>query len=299
MAKRKANRHTILVAAFLFPSLSILFMYRWLPIFWNVFLSFQKWHPMAPDEWVGLENYRAMFTDSVFWISLQNTLVYFFIGTPITIILALIIALLVNEPIRGRSLYRTIIFLPYPLTPVAIGLIWNWILNERVGLLNFVLRSLGIVEQGIRFLQSFQFALPSVIGTTVWWLTGYYMIIILAGLQTIPEDLNDAAVLDGAGPFRRIWSITLPLIKSTFFLCFVVGVINSFNVFDIIYVMTGGGPGRATEILITYIYKNAFLFNRMGYSAALMFVMFILLLVITFVVNRLFGGEAGGERLYE
>lgn len=297
--KKKPNRHTLLIATFLFPSLMIMIMYRWLPVFWNFLLSFQRWRPLGPNDWIGVSNYRVMISDPVFWTSLQNTLVYFFVGTPIAIGLALLLGLFVNEPIRGRNAYRTIIFLPYPITPVAIGLIWAWILNDRVGLLNYILRSLGLVDRGIPFLQSFQWALPSVIATTVWQVTGYFMILILAGLQTIPESLTDAATIDGAGPIRRTWSISLPLIRSTLFLCFIIGIINSFTVFDMVYVMTGGGPGHATEFLVTYIYKNAFQFNRMGYSAALTFVMFIMLLLVTFLSNRLSGGEAGGERFYD
>jgi ABC-type sugar transport system permease subunit len=273
--------------------------YRWLPVIWNFFLSFQKWKPLGSNEWVGLNNYRIIAGDPVFWESLQNTLVYFFVGTPIAISMALILALLVNEPIRGRNVYRTIIFLPYPITPVAIGLIWKWILNDRVGLINYVLQSMGIIESGIPFLQSFSWALPSVIGTTIWQVVGYFMILVLSGLQTIPESLKDAAVLDGAGPIRRTWSITLPLIKSTLFLCFIIGIINSFTVFDMVYVMTNGGPGHATEFLVTYIYRNAFEFNRLGYSAAMTFIMFIVLLAVTFLSNRLSGGEAGGGRNYE
>lgn len=295
----KHKKPTLLITLFLLPSMAVLIMYRWLPVLWNLLLSFQNWKPLGSNEWIGGRNYQIMISDPVFWEALENTLVYFFVGTPIAIVLALILALLVNEPIRGRNVYRTIIFLPYPITPVAIGLIWQWMLNDRVGLVNHVLRSLGIVEQGIPFLQSFEFALPSVIGTTIWQVVGYFMILVLAGLQTIPESLNDAALIDGASPFRRTWSITLPLIKSTLFLCFIIGIINSFTVFDMVYVMTNGGPGHATEFLVTYIYKNAFEFNRLGYSAAMTFVMFVVLLGVTFLSNRLSGGEAGGARHYE
>jgi multiple sugar transport system permease protein len=288
-----------LIILFLLPSITVLLLYRWLPVVWNFFLSFQKWKPLGANQWIGLKNYLLIVADPVFWEALQNTLVYFFVGTPIAIGLALLLALLVNEPIRGRNFYRTVIFLPYPITPVAIGLIWKWILNDRVGLLNHILRSLGIIETGVPFLQSFEFALPSVIGTTIWQVVGYFMILVLSGLQTIPVSLNDAALIDGAGPLRRTWSITLPLIKSTLFLCFIIGIINSFTVFDMVYVMTNGGPGHATEFLVTYIYRNAFEFNRLGYSAALTFVMFIVLLGVTFLSNRLSGGEAGGGAGYE
>jgi ABC-type sugar transport system permease subunit len=293
------RRRLPLIILYLLPSVLVFVLYRWLPVIWNLFLSFQKWKPIGANEWVGAGNYVTMVADPVFWESLQNTLVYFFIGTPVAIILALILALFVNEPITGRNAYRTIIFLPYPITPVAIGLIWKWLLNDRVGFVNYVLRSIGVIEEGIPFLQSFDFALFSVIGTTIWQVLGYFMILVLAGLQTVPTDLKDAALIDGAGPLRRTWSVTLPLIPSTLFLCFIIGIINSFTVFDMVYVMTGGGPGHATEFLVTYIYRNAFEFNRLGYSAAMTVVMFLVLLTVTLVSNRFSGGEAGGSRLYE
>lgn len=288
-----------LIFLFLLPSILILFAYRWLPVIWNLVLSFQKYRPLGANVWIGLKNYRLILSDPVFWESLQNTIVYFFIGTPVAIVLALLLALLVNEPVRGRNFYRTVIFLPYPITPVAIGLIWKWMLNDRVGLVNFVLRRIGFIEEGIPFLQSFTWALPSVIGTTIWQVCGYFMILVLAGLQTIPTSLMDAALIDGAGPVRRTWSITLPLIRSTLFLCFIIGIINSFTVFDMVYVMTNGGPGHATEFLVTYIYKNAFEFNRLGYSACMTFVMFVILLVVTVVANKISGGEAGGGQGFE
>lgn len=295
----KQKNHRALIAAYLFPSITVLVLYRWLPVLWNFILSFQDWKPIGKNEWIDVKNYQTIIADPVFWESLENTLIYFFVGTPIAIVLALLLGLIVNEPIRGRNFYRTVIFLPYPITPVAIGLIWKWMLNDRVGLVNHILRSLGFIENGIPFLQSFQFALPSVIGTTIWQVVGYFMILVLAGLQTIPTSLNDAALIDGAGTIRRTWSITLPLIKSTLFLCFIIGIINSFTVFDMVYVMTNGGPGHATEFLVTYIYRNAFEFNRLGYSAAMTVVMFIVLLAVTFLSNRLSGGEAGGGSTYE
>lgn len=293
------RRRIPLIILYLVPSILVFVLYRWLPVIWNLVLSFQKWKPIGDNEWVGAGNYITMFADPVFWESLQNTLVYFFVGTPIAIGLALLLALFVNEPIPGRNAYRTIIFLPYPITPVAIGLIWKWLLNDRVGFVNYVLRTFGLIDEGIPFLQSFDFALFSVIGTTIWQVLGYFMILVLAGLQTVPTELKDAALIDGAGPIRRTWSITLPLIRSTLFLCFIIGIINSFTVFDMVYVMTGGGPGHATEFLVTYIYRNAFEFNRLGYSAAMTVVMFLVLLAVTLVSNRLSGGEAGGARHYE
>lgn len=296
---QRRTRILLMIYLFLFPSLAIFLLYRITPIIWNFFLSFYEWQYIGPNTWVGLRNYIDMIQSDVFWQSFKNTIIYFFGGTPVAIALAVLIAVLVNNPIRGRNAYRVMVFLPYPITPVAIAIIWQWLYNEKVGLINYVLRSLGLVENPIRFLQSFKLALPSVILTSVWQVLGYFVIIVLTGLQTIPDDLYEAAELDGASRITQFFRITLPLIRSTIFLCFIVGIINSFTVFDIIYVMTDGGPGHATEILVTNIYKNAFTFNRMGYAAAMTVFMFLFLLIVTWYSNRISGGEAGGVNYYE
>jgi len=288
-----------MVYLFLLPSLTIFLLYRIIPIGWNFLLSFQEWKVIGANEWVGLEQYADMFTNAVFWQSFRNTLVYFFLGSPLAIAVAIVIATLVNNPMRGRNFYRVVVFLPYPITPVAIAIIWQWLYNKDVGLINFVLREIGLVEAGIPFLQSFQLALPSVIVTSIWQVLGYFVILILAGLQTIPTDLYESAELDGASPLARFFKITIPLIRPTLFLCFIVGIINSFTVFDMVWVMTRGGPGHATEILITNIYKNAFTFNKIGFAAAMTVFMFVFLLIVTWYSNRLSGGEAGGVEYYE
>ena len=296
--KRESREVRWMIYLFLFPSLAIFLLYRIVPLVWNLALPFQEWKPIGSNLFVGLSNYLEMIKSDVFWQSLLNTVIYFFIGSPIAIVLAVFIAILVNRPLFGRNAYRAIVFLPYPITPVAIAIIWKWIYDERVGLINFILRSLGLVEQGIPFLQSFSLALPSVIATSIWQVLGYFVLLLLTGLQSIPDDLYEVAELDGAGFFTQLFRITLPLIRPTIFICFIVGIINSFTLFDLIYVMTKGGPGNATEILITNIYKNAFSFNRMGYAAAMTFVMFLFLLLITWLSNKASGGEAGGVHYY-
>jgi ABC-type sugar transport system permease subunit len=156
-----------------------------------------------------------------------------------------------------------------------------------------VARSLELVTQPIPFLNSFTWALPSVLVANTWQMLGFYMIILLTGLQNIPESLYEAAAIDGASALRRFWRITVPLLKPSLFLCFVVGMLNSFTSFDLVYVMTGGGPGRATELLVTYIYKLGFVQTRFDYAAAVTVFYFALLVAITWSVNRLSGGSAG------
>jgi ABC-type sugar transport system permease subunit len=291
--QRKRTRDLALVAAFLLPSLTLFVLYRLLPLGWNVLLSLQYWSPLKPARWAGLDHYQEMLlADEVFWQSLQNTLV--FIGaSPIAIAMALGIALLVNSDLKGAAIYRSIIFLSYPLMTVAVGIIWRWMYDERGGIINFALRESGLIAKPIPFLQSFEWALPSVIVAEVWQVLGFYMIIILTGLQSIPQHLYEAAAIDGAPRWAQFWRITLPMLKPSLFLCAVVGILNSFTSFDLVYIMTNGGPGHATELLITYIYKSGFGQTKFDYAAALTVVQFILLLGLTYLANRLAGGNAG------
>jgi ABC-type sugar transport system permease subunit len=286
-------RAALPIWCFLAPSLVIFLLYRVLPLAWNLVLSFQDWSPLKVARWVGLSQYEEMlFDDEVFWQALWNTVI-FIASAPIAVLLALGLALLVNADIRGRNIYRTIVFISYPLMTVAVAIIWRWMFEERVGLINYVARSLDLVTQPIPFLNSFQWALPSVIAANTWQMLGFYMIILLTGLQNIPENLYEAAAIDGASARRRFWRITVPLLKPSLFLCFVVGMLNSFTSFDLVYVMTGGGPGRATELLVTYIYKLGFVQTRFDYAAAVTVFYFALLVAITWSANCLSGGNAG------
>jgi len=291
--RKKRTRELAIVACFLLPSLAIFFLYRVLPLGWNLLLSVQYWSPLKPPRWAGLDHYQEMLLyDDVFWQSLKNTLI--FIGaSPIAIALALGIALLLNSDLKSAAVYRSIVFLSYPLMTVAVGIIWRWMYDERGGIINFALRESGVVAKPIPFLQSFEWALPSVIVAEVWQVLGFYMIIILTGLQSIPQHLYEAASIDGAPRWAQFGRITLPMLRPSLFLCAVVGILNSFTSFDLVYIMTNGGPGHATELLITYIYKSGFGQTKFDYAAALTVVQFILLLALTYLANRAAGGNAG------
>jgi len=293
LIKKKRTRDLMLVWLFLMPSLAIFMLYRIIPLIWNGVLSFQYWSPYKPSEFAGLYHYEEMLIyDDAFRQSLWNTIL-FMASSPVGIALALGVALLVDTQIRGRGIYRTIVFMSYPVMTVAAGIIWKWLYNETVGLFNFVLKSLGIIEKGIPFLESFTLALPSVILTSMWQVIGFYMIILLTGLQNIPPSLYEAAAIDGATPWQRFCRVTLPLLKPSVFLCFVIGIINSFTNFDLVYVMTQGGPSHATDLLITYIYAVAFKLSKFDYAAALTIVNFLFFVFLAWFANRLTGGEAG------
>ncbi len=290
---RRRTRQAALVACFLTPSLLIFLLYRILPLIWNVVLSFQAWSPLHPPTWVGWDNYDEMLNDDdVFWQALWNTLI-FMSSQGIGVIIALAIALLVNSDLKGASVYRTIVFLSYPLMTVAVAIIWHWMYNERGGLINYVLRQLGIIHQPIAFLDSFAWALPSTIIANTWQVLGFFMIVLLTGLQSIPPHLYEAARVDGAPAWARLLRITLPMLRPSLFLCAVIAILNSFAAFDLVYVMTNGGPGHATELLITYIYKQAFVETRFDYAAALTVAQFVLLMALAWLAHRAAGGNAG------
>jgi multiple sugar transport system permease protein len=290
---RKRSRELALVVCFLLPSLLVFFLYRILPLGWTAALSFQSWSPLRPAKFIGFEHYEEMlFYDPVFWQALTNTLI-FIASAPLAIAMALAIAVAVNSDLKGASVYRTIVFLSYPLMTVAVAIIWRWLYDERGGLINFALRGLGLIDKPIDFLGSFTWALPSVIAAEIWQVLGFYMIILLTGLQSIPTHLYEAARIDGANARQRFWRITLPLLRPSIFLCAVIGILNSFTAFDLIYVMTRGGPGHATELLISLIYKKGFGEAQFDYAAAITMVQFMLLVVLTFLANRAAGGKAG------
>jgi len=291
--RRKRTRELLLIWFFLAPSLLIFLLYRIIPLLWNGVLSFEFWSPYRPSEFAGLYHYEEMlFYDDVFWQAFWNTVV-FMASAPIGILIALVIAILVDTPIRGRNVYRTIVFMSYPVMTVAVGIIWQWLYNEKVGLINYVLMSLGVIDQGIPFLESAKLALPAVIVASIWQVLGFYMIILLTGLQNIQPSLYEAAAIDGANAWQRFRRITLPLLRPSIFLCFVIGIINSFTNFDLIYVMTDGGPSYATELLITYIYRVAFKLAQFDYAAAITIVNFLFFVFLAWLANRLAGGEAG------
>jgi ABC-type sugar transport system permease subunit len=293
---RRRTRDLSLIWLFLLPSLVIFALYRIIPLGWNVLLSLEFWSPYKPARFAGLYHYQEMlFYDDAFWKVFWNTII-FMASAPVGIVLALGVALLVNTRVPGRGVYRTIVFMSYPVMTVAVGIIWQWLYNEKVGLINYALISLGVINRGIPFLQDFDLALPAVILASIWQVIGFYMIILLTGLQSIPPNLYEAASIDGASAAQSFWRITLPLIRPSLFLCFVVGIINSFTAFDLIFVMTGGGPGHATDLLVTYIYSSAFKLSKFDYAAAMTVANFLLFLGLAFVANRLAGGEAGAIR---
>ena len=278
-------RRNMVGYSFIAPNFIGFAVFTMMPMLFSFGLSFCEWDSSHPIQFVGLQNFIGLLSDDTFWISLKNT-IYFTVGTvPLTIVLSLGMSLLINQKIKGQVLFRSIFFFPYVASLVAICVVWNLLFNPDMGPVNSLLATLGVKELP-RWTASVKWALPTVIGLTVWKGAGYYMIVYLAALQGISREIYEAAKVDGADAIRSFFSITLPLLTPTTFFVSTMLIISSFKVFDTIYIMTGGGPGRATNVLVYYIYNTAFVKFKFGYASAISMVLFVLVLDITLVQFR-------------
>jgi multiple sugar transport system permease protein len=256
------------------------------PLIAALLMSFTNYNMVEKAHWVGLANYsRAFHADPLFWPSIKRTVIYALLDVPIGIALSLAVAVLLNQRLRGTWLFRTVFFLPSVVPTVVVVLFWVWLLNPDFGLMNYLLHLIGI--KGPTWLSSTRWALPSLVFMD-WWATvgGTRMIIFLAALQGIPQDLLDAASLDGASPVRRFFGITLPLITPSLFFNLIVAFIGAFQVFTQSYIITKGGPENATLFYVLYLYRAAFEDFKMGYASALAWVLFVYILAWTLVVLR-------------
>lgn len=265
--------------AFLLPSFVGLLVFLILPIIAVAVLSFFNWGLIAQPTFIGLGNYSRLFGSSSFWHSLLVTFYYILLNIPMQTVFALLLALLLNQKIPGRGIFRTLFVVPWMATAVAMGIVWQWIFDPQYGSLNSFLSLFHIT--GPAWLSSPGWALPAIAAVNIWQYTGYNMLFFLAGLQGIPPDFYEASSLDGAGPVRKFFTITLPLLTPTLFFVLVTDVIGSAQVFDTVYVMTQGGPGNATSVLNFTIFQQAFVFFHAGYASALSMVLFAILLIIT------------------
>ncbi|MBI2939547.1 MAG: sugar ABC transporter permease [Chloroflexi bacterium] len=250
------------------------------PIASSVFLSLTKYNIIRPASWVGLQNYQELFADPLFGVSLYNTLYYVVFAVPLSVAVALLLALFLNQRLRGISIYRTLFYVPSIVPAVASIVLWVWILQPQFGLINSGLRFLGI--QGPLWLGSPEWSKPSMVLMHAW-SSGGAMIIFLAGLQGVPEHLYEAAAIDGANWWARFWNVTVPMLTPTIFFVLVLGIINSFQVFTAAFIMTGGGPVDSTLFYVLYLYRHGFTFLNMGYAAAMAWILFIIILGFTLV----------------
>ena len=254
------------------------------PVLAAIGISFTKWDVLTPPVFTGLGNYIQLVSDPTFKKSILNTF-YYVLGTvPAATVLGLMLALLLNQKLRGVTFYRTAYFLPVVSSTVAVALVWSWIYSKDFGLLNFVLRSIGL--QPVAWLNSTRYAMLALIIMGIWGLLGEGMIIFLAGLQAISQSYYEAAEVDGANSWGKFVHITLPLITPSMFFYFIITMINAFQAFEQIYVMTRGGPSNATTTMVYYIYNNAFRNFRMGTASAQAIVLFFIVMVLTLIYWR-------------
>jgi multiple sugar transport system permease protein len=258
------------------------------PVARTLLLSFYKANLATgfAERFVGLENYGRLFYDSRFWLSLRNTALFTFFSVGLEFLLGLVSALLLHQSFRGRGIVRAVAMLPWALPTAVMALAWSWIFNDTFGVLNDLLLRLGLIKENIAWLGQPGSAMVAMIIADVWKTTPFMMIIMLAGLQSIPEELYEAIRLDGASRWQEFRLITLPLLRPALVLALLFRAIAAFGVFDLVYILTGGGPGGATETVSLYAYTNYFRYLDFGYGATVIVVSFLLLLAISVAIYR-------------
>ncbi|HRF46568.1 MAG TPA: sugar ABC transporter permease [Anaerolineales bacterium] len=265
------------------PAILGLLIFTLGPIVASLLLSFTDYNIISDPEWVGLKNYVDMFEERLFWQALRVSAIYSVVSVPLGLTLSLGLAVLLNHAMRGISIFRSIYYMPTVISGVGVAMLWRWLFNAEFGVINVLLDGIGI--EGPAWLLDANWALPALIITSLWGIGGTTLI-FLAGLQAIPEELYEAAEIDGAGLWSRFWSVTLPLISNVTFFNLVLGIIGALQVFTDAFVITRGGPNHATLFLSVYLYQHAFQYLNMGYASAIAWFMFFVVMLLTVLVFK-------------
>ena len=281
----KKQKNWLLVLLFLGPSLLGFLVFIAFPILYSLVISFTDWNLLNPMKFIGIDNYASLLRDKNFWAALRNTGTFIIGYLPSVMILGLAIAILLNSKIKLKTFFRGIYFLPVVTSWVAVSLVWKWLLNGQYGLLNYFLSLIGI--HGPSWLTDPRTAMFAIIITSVWKDIGFIMVLYLGGLQAISPSLYEAAEIDGASQWRQFWHVTLPGLRPTTFFVLMISLINSFQVFDQVNIMTGGGPGNATTVMVQNIYNSAFNFFEMGRASAMSWLLFLIIFAVSLV--QMFG----------
>jgi multiple sugar transport system permease protein len=268
---------------FLLPNFIGFMVFTVFAVGFSLYISLHSWDLFSSPTFVGLKNFVELLRDDPdFRRVLKNTL-YFVVGiVPLGTAVSLALALLCNRTLKGMTFFRTVLYLPSVSSTIAVGIVWIWLLDPQFGVVNYLLRSIGVANPP-NWLGSVAWAKPALILMHIWQYAGYYMVIFLAGLQGIPQQLYEAAVLDGASGWQKFWRITLPLLSPTTFFVFVMKLIGVFNIFEQPFIMTNGGPSGSTQTIVYYIYSNAFQWFNMGYASAVAWVLFIIVFAVTYI----------------
>lgn len=281
LLRSKKFRMNLVGYGFVLLSVLGIFFFNLGPMLSSFYLAFCNYDIITPPKFIGLINfYNILFNDKIFWKAFVNTVYYVGVSVPLRLLLAFLIAILLNQKIRGMGIYRTIFYLPTVTSGVAMALIWTWVLNPSFGIINMVLNFFGI--QGPAWLGDPKWAMPGIILVALWQV-GTQVVIFLSGLQNVPPQFYEAAEIDGASSFKKHLYITIPLISPIFFFNLVIGIIQSFQVFDKVYIMTAGGPANATIVYVMYLYEKAFTWLQMGYGSALAWILFFIIMMLTLI----------------
>jgi multiple sugar transport system permease protein len=275
--------------AFLAPGLVVFSLFTVFALLFAFYLTFREWNILEPDKpFVGLQNYKDLVHDEDFRRSVINTAYFTGASVPLGMAIGLGVALLLNQPLHGRGLLRTLYFLPNVTPFVVAAIVWKWLFNGDFGPINYYLLKVHLIDQPLVWLSDKNLAMPAVVLMSVWSSVGFSMVVYLAALQGIPGELYESARIDGAGAWARFRYVTLPMLSPSTLFLMVIGIIYSFQVFTQIFVMTSGGPVNRTTTMVYYIYEAAFRFYEMGYASTLAYALFVLLLVFTFIQLRIY-----------
>jgi multiple sugar transport system permease protein len=274
---------------FCIPFLLIYILFMVYPLINGFIISFFKYNILSTKKFIGLANYITLFSDSKFYSSLWHTTQFVLITTPSLLILGFLMALFVNSKSPFKVVGESIFFIPYVFSMTVVSTLWAWLMQKNYGLFNHLLSTVGLNPVG--WLIDSKWAIWSVSFATLWWTAGFNMILMSAAIRQIPSEIYNSSSIDGASYWQTVFKITIPLIKKTLSLCLILQVIASFNVFGQVFVMTGGGPYGSTRVLIQYIYENGFSYFKMGYSAAMSYILFALIMICSLILNKIGGKE--------
>ncbi len=277
LLKKTVNNQSLAGWLFILPAFIGTIIFIIIPVICSFGLSFAKWDLLNPIEFIGFANYLELLSDKLFFKILVNTFVFALSTSILGVIIPLVLAAILNRKIRGSEFYKTAYFLPFITPMIVIGIIWEWIFDPNIGLLN------QFLHLHINWLYDTNFAMPALIMVSVWKLIGYNMVIFLSALNGVSQSLFEAAKIDGADAFQTFKNVTIPLLSPTIFFVVIITAISSFQIFDLIYLMTQGGPLDSTNVIVYAIYKNAFEYFNIGKASAMAYVLFVIILILTLI----------------